>query len=562
MLQNTILQGLKKAGIKNEINLSVPPNHEMGDFSFACFDIAKKDGTSPVECAKNIAGKIQKSKIQIIEKAVNAGPYVNLFVNASALAMFVLGEIHKKGKKYGASKIGVGKKIMIEYPSQNTHKEFHVGHLRNACIGNTLVNLLAKSGYNVQPVNYLNDFGYHIAKCLWGILNLHGGKLPAEGMQKWLGEVYAHATAHLDKNPEDKIAVDHIQKMLESRDKKIWKLFQKTRIASIKGFDKIHKELKIKHKHVFFETEVKNDGQRFVDLLLKKEIAKTGDGGAIIVDLSKFDLDIALIRKSNGAGVYMTSDLGLAHTKFAKENIQESINLTGSEQSFYFHQLFKILELSGFKQKMVHIGYGLVNLPSGKMSARAGNVILYEDLRNQLYSLLEKETRLRHNNWNESKIKKTALALAFASLKFSMLKHEAKKNIVFDMEEAMSFEGYSAPYILYSVARINSILKKAKKRIKKCDFSVLKEKEEKKLLLLLSGYDDVVAEATKQYNPSVITRYCFDLAKAFSDFYSKLSVLEAENSELISARLGLLRAVKAVLQDALNILSIDCVEEM
>ena len=315
---------------------------------------------------------------------------------------------------------------------------------------------------------------------------------------------------------------------------------------------------------------------------------KAGEGGAVIIDLSKYNLDVAMLRKSNGAGLYLTSDLPLAMAKFKKFNVDESVVVTGAEQNFYFKQLHKILEIIGFKEKLTHIGYGLVNLKEGKMSSRLGNVILYEDLRDEVYEKLKDESAQRHADWSEKKINQTAYVLAMAALKFDMQKHEGAKNIIFDIKEAASFNGFTGPYILYVVARIHSILKKSTTaasgvplhggkvqspksppasqaralRAGKVQYDLLDKPEEKQLLLLLAKYEEVVKEALAQYNPSVITRYCFDLAQQFNDFYNKHSVLNAENKGLVGARLQLSAAVRNVLENALGLLGIDTVEEM
>ncbi len=234
------------------------------------------------------------------------------------------------------------------------------------------------------------------------------------------------------------------------------------------------------------------------------------------------------------------------------------------EQNFYFKQLYKILEIIGFKNKLTHIGYGLVSLKEGKMSSRLGNVILYEDLRDEVYEKLKMESRQRHADWSEKEINQTARILTMAVLKFDILKHEAAKNITFDIKEATAFDGFTGPYILYVVARINSILAKAKgERLKvKGDYKLLDKPEEKQLLLFLARYEEVVSEALREYNLSTITRYCFDLAQKFNDFYAKHSVLSAENKDLIGARLQLCAAVKNVLENSLGLLTIDTLDEM
>jgi arginyl-tRNA synthetase len=294
---------------------------------------------------------------------------------------------------------------------------------------------------------------------------------------------------------------------------------------------------------------------------------------SIIVDLNKYNLDIALVRKSTGGGVYMTSDLALSEEKFKCYDIEESINITATEQNFYFKQLYKVLELNGFDKKMTHIGYGLVNLPSGKMASRAGNVILYEDLRDQVFTYLQKETKARHSGsssvqanadkWSEEKINETAHTLTMAVLKFTMQKHEADKVVTFDFDEAVSFDGFSAPYILYTVARINSLQRKfGVEKVEIADFSLFSEDEVKNLVLKMSDFPEIVIKSLENYNSSVIAKYAFDLAKLYNDFYNKHSVLNAESEELVKARLYLSLKVQETLTKALGLLTIDTVSEM
>ena len=540
--------------------LATPPKAEMGDVAFPCFTLSKTLGKNPAEIAKEIASKITVGGL--VERVAVFGPYVNFILSPSAVIGEVVGEVLKKKKDYGALTSGKGNKILLEYPSNNTHKEFHIGHFRNVCIGNTLTGLYRATGSKPHVVNYLNDFGSHVAKCLWGLLKFHGSEKPPANKQKWLGEIYAEASRYLKDHPEAESEVVEIQKKLEAKDKSIWKLFMETREWSIEKFDGLFKELGVKHEAVFYEKDIKAKGQKIVDELLKKKIAEVGEGGAIIVDLTAHGLDIALVRKSNGVGLYLTSDLPLAEEKFQKYKVDESIVITAQEQQFYFRQLYKILELMGFKKKLTHISYGFVTLPEGKMSSRTGKVILYEDLRDQVYDHLLKATQERHADWPKKKIKQTARALALAALKFDMQKHDAVKNIVFDIKEATSVEGFSGPYVLYSIARINSILRKAGKVSKKVSFASTTMSEEKRLALLMGGYSAMLEKALEQYNPSVVARYCFDLAQAFNDFYAKCPILTDDDLTTSAARLALSQAVKNVLINGLSLLSITPVEEM
>jgi len=563
-VKETLEQMLKDAGVTGVIEFSSPPNPSMGDLAFGCFSLAKEKDAKPGDVAQELASQIINHKSQIINDVKAFGPYVNFFLNAGVVAEMVIGEIEERGSEYGWSNEGAGQKVMIEYPSNNTHKEFHIGHFRNVCIGNPLTALYRSQGYEARAVNYLNDFGAHVPKCLWGLLKFHKDEAPPENKQRWLGEIYAEANNYIAEHPEAKVELDEFQKKFEAREGDIWPLYVETRSWSIEQFDRLFKELGVEHEGVFYEKDIREFGQNKVDELLKKGIAKVGEGGAIIADLSASGLDIALLRKSNGVGLYITADLALAEEKFKRFDADESVVVTALEQNFYFRQLFKILELMGFKKKMTHIGYGLVTRPDGKMSSRLGNVILYEDLRDEVYAKFYAETKERHLEWSEEKLVATSLKLTLAALKFDIQKHEAAKNIVFDIKEATSFEGFSAPYVLYAVARINSIVRKAEagELAGKIQWDVLATPEEKRLALMMGDYGEVIRKALAQYNPSVIARYCFDLAQAFNDFYNKHSILNAQGSSLVRARLALAEAVAQVLKNALGLLTIETVEEM
>ena len=583
---------IRKADVTGAIELTTPPKPEMGDVAFPVFGIAKAEKKNPVEVAKEITEKLKAISykpaspaggLKAIERVEAFGPYVNFFLSTPQISQMVISEIAQMKERYGSNTLGKGKKVMIEYPSNNTHKEFHIGHLRNVSVGNPLVQLYEKSGYKVYPVNYLNDFGAHVARCLWGILKFHQDEKPPENTQKWLGEIYAEASGYLKEHPEAEGEVAEVLQKLEAEDKSIWPLFMRTRKWSVEKFDELFQELGVKHVAEFYEKDVKKKGQKIVDELLKKKVATVGERGAIIIDLKQYNLDTALVRKADGAGLYITSDLSLAEEKFKQFDVDESIYITGQEQVFYFKQLFKVLELIGFKKKLTHLSYGLVNLPEGKMSSRTGNVILYEDLHDQVFEQ-------RHQDWKEKKVTDTAFTLTLAALKFDMMKHEAVKNITFDIKEATSFEGFSAPYVLYVVARINSLVRKSHSPLEGgsrggvrsvsvatrklphtllppsrgdlAKFELLKQPEEKKLAMLMGDYGEVVKKALETYNPSVIARYAFDLAQAFNEFYNKHTILNAEDPELVQARLALSVAVKQVLENALGVMTIEGVEEM
>lgn len=562
-LRQEIDRLLSSIGLPADTPLTTPPKLEMGDLAVPCFALAKEQGKNPAALAQELAVKAASSVGGLIAKVEAQGPFVNAVFDPGELARLVLSEIKQAGDAYGNTVLVKPKKILIEYPSQNTHKEFHIGHVRNTCIGNTLVQLYRKAGYEVMPINYLNDFGAHVVKCLWGIKKFHANEEPPANKQRWLGQIYAEANGYLKSHPEDQDEVDDLQVKLERRDPSVWSDFEKTRAWSIAGFEKLHEELKIKHEAMLFESDLKNKGQEIVDELLSKGIASVGERGAIIVDLTPYKLEVALLRKSTGAGLYMTADLVLAEEKFRRFPADESITITGFEQNFYFAQLFKILELAGFRDKITHIGYGLVTLPEGKMSSRSGNVILYEDLRNAINEKITQELLNRHSDWSQERAQSVSLALTLAVVKYTIQKHEAAKTIVFNLDEATSFEGMNAPYILYAVARMNSLLRKAGvvQNTSGVSYEMLGDPREKRLLTLMAGYGDMLAKALENYNPSVAAKYCFDLAQAFNDWYAQCPII-SDDAALSGSRLALTEGVRTVLVQALRVLTIETVDEM
>ncbi|MFA6486295.1 MAG: arginine--tRNA ligase [Candidatus Magasanikbacteria bacterium] len=567
IIKKQVEEILQNIDVTSEIFLSVPPKSEMGDLAFACFDIAKEWKMSPVEVAKKIEMEILRFVQDdiLVNKVKAFGPYVNFFLNSAVVTETIVKAVAKEKIKFGANNFGAQKSVVIEYPSNNTHKELHVGHLRNICIGNSLTRIFSANGFKITPINYINDFGAHVGKCLWGLQKFHAGEKPPADKQGWLAKIYTEASIYLQDHPELKSEVYDTQAKLEAKDKSIWKLFTTTRQWSLDSFDKSFKEMGVKHNITFYEQDVKDLGQKVVDELLKKGIATVGEGGAIIVDLEKYNLDIGLLRKSNGGGLYLTSDLGLAIVKNKKfSRVAESIHLTGSEQNFYFQQLFKVLALAGYDYKMTHIGYGLVSTPAGKMASRLGNVVLYDDVRDAVYEKVLGETTVRHSDWSKKKISDTARIIAFAAIKFEFLKHEAVKNVVFDPIAAASIDGFTGPYVLYTVARINSIVRKSKIKYQKAKirFDLLSQPEEKALALLMDEFGDMLKKAFKNYNPSVIVKYSFDLAKAYNDFYTKHSVLGADSSELKLARLALSASARQVIINSLYLLGIETVDEM
>ncbi|MBU0722386.1 arginine--tRNA ligase [Patescibacteria group bacterium] len=565
-IADAVNAALKKKDLVKAADLVYPPNPMFGDISLPCFDLVRKLKKTATEIGEFLVGKIELNDIVVATKAI--GPFLNFTFNKTKLAQGVIEEILKSKSKYGVNSIGKNKKVMIEFSNGNTHKEYHIGHLRNICYGDAITKILIANGYKLIPVSYINDFGIHAAKTLWAYQTFYKKYNPparhVTGKNKgyFLGKIYMRACEELGKNKEAKAAVGLIMKNIESRQGVDYKLWQKTRKWSIDGFAKIHKELGIKFDKIFYESEFIDHGMELVGQLFKKHFLIKSEG-AIIADLQKYDLGVMIILRSDGTALYPVADLSLAIEKFKKYKINKSIYIVDARQSLYFKQLFKILELLDFKQEMKHLSHEFVKLPEGMMSSRTGNVITYEDLRKQVLEKSKLEIKKRHKNWNKKKINLVAEKIANGSLKFEMIKVSEDKVIIFDINQALRFDGYTAAYLQYTSARINSISAKAQKQDNKkaIDFSNLDKSKEGELVKKLAKYPEIVKTAGEKYDPSEIAKYLFELAQKFNDYYHSVQVLKAKK-EIRQARLVLIMAVKQVLENGLGLLGIEVVEEM
>lgn len=314
----------------------------------------------------------------------------------------------------------------------------------------------------------------------------------------------------------------------------------------------------------YYESEVEQPGIKIVNELLEKGIAKKSEG-AVVMELEEQNLGIFLLLKSTGASLYSTKDIALAYQKKADyPDYDQSLYVVGLEQEYHFKQLFKTLELIGFEHdKLKHISYGLVDLKDGKMSSRAGNVVLYEDFRDEL--LAKAQEMVASRDLSEKEKKTVAHDVAFAAMKFGMLLQDSEKGITFDKEVALSFEGETGPYLQYVCARIHSIFKKVKTEtitLPDSDFSLLTLESEKNLLLQLASFPERVQRSAAEYKPNIIARFALGLAKQFSSYYHEAKILDTENLALSSARLDLLKAIQQTMKNALNLLGIETPESM
>ena len=539
------------------INLiETPPSSELGDFAFPCFSLAKEMRKNPVEIAKNLAGKIKPGKE--IERVEVKGAYLNFFLNKSNFAEDIIPQILKEKEKFGQGK--EKETMMIEFSQANTHKAFHVGHIRGTSIGESLSRISEFLGNKVIRANYQGDTGMHVAKWIWNYSKNHS-KDKVKADEQWIASIYVDAIKRLAENENLQEEVDEINRKLEEgKDKKLMDLWKKTRKICLDALEIIYKELNTKFNKYYFESQVEKRGKEICIELAKKGIAKISEE-ATIMDLNEYGLSVWVLLRKDGTVLYSGKDLALVEKKFKENKMDKCLYVVADEQNLHFQQLFKTLELMGFKgrEKCEHIHYGLVRLPTGKMSSRTGDNILYSSFKKEVLDFAKQEIKKRNSGIKEKELEGRALKISIASIKYAMLKQSPNKVIVFTKEDALDFEGNTGPYLLYSYARASSILKKSDKKPKL--EKEQKDVDEKESLLIkkLGNFPEIVQQAHKQLNPSVIANYSFELAQIFNEFYHSSPVINSEKEEF---RLALVQSFRIVMKSSLNLLGIDIVEEM
>ncbi len=558
--------------------LAPPPDKQMGDLAFGCFRLAKALRNAPPKIAVELADKVPTGGI--IAAVSAAGPYLNFVLDVGAMAATVLPDL---ARGLGEPVVTRDEKVMVEYSQPNTHKAFHVGHMRNVSLGDALVRLLRAHGHEVVAANYLGDVGAHIAKCLWWYLDVLTDAQrtpPADGKGEWLGELYAHANNQLSAWKEAakggdaqaqsnldaaKARTTDILRKLEARDPELTAVWKKTRQWSLEEFDEIYAWSKVVFDRVFYESEVDEPGLELVQEYLDKGVFVESEGAIGIFNEEIKHMPFFMLRKRDGTSLYSTKDLALANLKFKDFAIDRSIYVVDTRQSDHFKHVFLTLKKMGFAQaeQSHHVPYEMVELPEGAMSTRNGTVILFRALRERMLAHLQEAYLGKYRGeWSDAEIEETAHALALGAIKYGMLNRDVNQKIVFDLEAWMNLEGNTGPYIQYSAARLDSILRKAEHADKHLDEGLfsdpaalhaagaeLTQPEERELIGALDGLRLAVFHAADNLKPSLLCTYLHTLAKAVNRFSTNRAckVIDQEGARL-QGRLLLVTAANEALR--------------
>lgn len=552
---------------KMDINLSyeeiynlieIPPQADMGDYSFPCFSLAKSLRKNPAIIASDLA---QSLDIKEFEKIENLNAYLNFFIDKSLYQNTVLNEILEEKEDYGKTDEGKGKTIVIDFSSVNIAKPFHIGHIRSTVQGDAIRNIYEFLGYKVIATNYLGDYGTQFgtmiaAYKLWADEDAIN-KDPINELLK----LYVRYNTEASENPEMMDVARKEFKNLEDGDPEARRLWQWFKDISLREFERVYSLLDIRFSDYNGESYNSQFIPETLELLKEKNLLQESDG-AQIVDLSPYDLTPAIIVKSNGSSSYITRDIGTAINRKREYDFTKNIYVVATQQNLHYQQLFKILELMGYDwyDDNKHVAFGMVSLKDQTLSTRKGQVVFLEDVLNK--AIEKVKTIMENREADIEDIDETAKIVGIGAIKFQELYNNRIKDYVFDWDEVLNFDGETGPYVQYTYARAKSVLRKAgKEEFGPMEFKNLNSKEELALIKNLAEFKNVVSKSCEKYEPSMLTRHITEIAKAFNKFYNSSQIM-VEDEEIKNERLALTFASASVIKTALKLLGIKTVEKM
>lgn len=547
--------------------LTPPPKTDMGDVAFACFSFAKELKLSPAKIAAELS-EVFKSE-GILSNTKSFGPYLNFYLNSDLINNIILDDI-LDGSFFKTNMIKRSPKTMIEYSQPNTHKEMHVGHMRNLCLGNSIVKLYKYAGIETLSTTFPGDVGTHVAKCLWFYKKYNKETPPETRKGAWLGPLYTKANNLLEsekgspKEEKNRKELTSILKQLHAKKGEYFDLWKETRAWSLELMQGVYNWANVTFDSWYWESDVDSSS---VELALKyyEKGLFIRDKGAIGIDLSDDKLGFCLLLKTDGTGLYATKDIELARRKFEDEHIEKNIYIVDNRQALHFKQVFRTLEKMGFEnaKNCHHLQYEMVELSNGPMSSRKGNIIPIQTLIDEMVH----QVRVHHlekykDTWSSQEINNVANIVAAGAIKYGMTRVDSNKKIIFNMDEWLKLDGESGPYIQYVHARIHSLVSKVGSQENKVNFKLLTHPLEKNLILKLSQLNLVVEHCVLQSKTHPLCSYLYELSKSFNSFYAECSVVNATSEDLKFTRVRLCEASALVIKNGLELLGIDAPKKM
>ena len=549
----------KNEKIEWEEILEIPTESSHGDYAVACFRLAKIFKSQPQKLAQDISKTLEKTSL--ISKIEAQGAYINFHIDKEELVSFALQKILEQKEKYGSENSGQNKTVIIEYSSPNIAKPFHFGHLRSTIIGQSLCNIYNFLGYKTVAINHLGDWGTQFGKLIYAFKEWGNQKEYADSGVTYLNDLYVQFHKAAKDNPDLEDQARLWFKKCEEGEEEALKLWHEFKEKSLLSFEKIYQRLGVKFDEVLGESFYIDKIPAVLKELEKKKLLEKSEG-ALVVDLSKYDMPPCLLKKKDGSTLYATRDLACAIYRYKKYKFDHLIHVVAQDQTLHFKQVIKVLELMGYEwaNSITHLPFGLIGFKEGKMSTREGRVVLLEDALDLardrvLKNIVEKNPDLEHKEEISEQVGKGAII-------FGDLSQKMIRNVTFDWDEILSFEGETGPYLQYTFARASSILRKSGEKPKtNMDFSVLKEDHEIQLIKSIFYFPEFLELTVKHQEPSVLARYLLDVAKNFNRFYLNHKVI-VPDLKLHQARLSLVVATCQTLGNGLHLLNIETPYEM
>ena len=574
------------------IAVQTPPNPEMGDLGVPLFVFAKTFRLAPPVIAQEVVNIINSKKVfegidsSSLGEFLAVGPYVNLKLNKADASSAILKKISEQGDNYGSlddkgNKPFADRRVMIEYSSPNTNKPLHLGHLRNDALGESVSRILKKAGAEVYKVNIINNRGIHICKSMMAYKLFHEAKNETPeslGMKgdHFVGQCYVEYDKYSKEHPEIQAETEEMLIKWEQGDKEVRDLWQKMNDWTLNGVQATYDRTGVSFDKLYFESETYLKGKDEILKGLEKGIFFKAEDGSVRIDVTDVvgknkdgeNQEKVLLRK-DGTSVYITQDIGTAISRHDDWAFNQMVYVVASEQIYHFKVLFHILKKLGFDwtDKLYHLSYGLVNLPSGRMKSREGTVVDADDLIDNLHADALTEIKDKGRDKEVGDADDVAEKVALAALHYYLLQATPIKDMLFNPQESLSFNGNTGPYLQYVGARISSILAKAKESGVKVNsskeaVSMLSSDEEWELIRALGNFPEIISKAAENLDPSAVTAYLYDVCKLFSKFYQQCPILNCEDENLKGSRLYLAECTLTVLKRAMDLVLVPFLEKM
>ena len=537
--------------------IEIPPKPEMGDFAFPCFRLAKSYHKAPPMIAQDLKESIGDqaflSEIKVI------GGYLNFYVDKAQYAQQIIDK-YNNATDYGCSDQGKDKTICIDYSSPNVAKNFHVGHLRTTIIGNSLYKIFSKLGYKVVRINHLGDWGTQFGKLIVAYKKWGSREAVEEKGIEELMDIYVkfHEEAEKDDSLNDEARAWFLK--MEQGNEEALEIWQWFRDISLKEFMRVYNILGMEFDSFAGESFYRDKTADVIKRLTDDGLLKESQG-AMIVPLDEYDMPPCIVAKKDGSSIYATRDLAAILYRKATYNFDRCLYVTGLEQKLHFAQVFKVIELMGndYAKNLVHIPYGLVSIKSGKISSRKGNVIFAEDLLRE--SINKTTSIIEEKNPDIPDKEEVAKQVGIGAIIFNDLYNQRIKDVIFDWNKLLNFDGETGPYVQYTYARASSVLRKIGEVPDTIDYTLLTDEASIGLLKEIERYPQVIKDAAERYEPSVIARYSIDLAHAFNKFYHECQI-NVEDETTKYTRTNVVKIARYIIKDALSLLGIQCPEQM